>query len=156
MCPIDIGVGFDALEKMVQPKLVPDGSYNTLIEKVDDSPVQQSGRPQWRFQLKVADRPDLEAQGIKYLFVYAQLPWIDPDTRQWDYSFCFTIVDIINASGMIIQGNQIPDKEVFVGRSLPVRVGQRVRKGTENDPEGPTYDNTVKIIAKKHGGSIVS
>ena len=156
MAPIDIGIGFDALAKLVQPKLVPDGSYNTMIEKVEESPVQQSGRPQWRLQLRILDRPDLDEQGVKYLFIYAQLPWIDPDTKEWDYSNCFTLVDIINASGMAIQGTQLPDKEVFFGKPLPVRVGRRVRKGTETDPEGPTYDNQVKIITKKKGGGTVS
>ena len=156
MAPINIGIGFDALEKLVQPKLVPDGSYNTMIEKVDESPVQRTGRPQWRFQLRILDRPDLEAQGIRYLFLYAQLPWIDPDTREWDYSNCFTIVDIINTTGMMIQGAQLPDKEVFFGKPLPVKAEKRVRKGTETDLDGPTYDNSVKIITKKKGGGSVS
>lgn len=154
MCPIDIGIGFEDLEKLARPPLVADGTYETVVEKVDDSPVQQSGRPQWRFTIKIVNRPEPELQS-KFLFVYAQLPWIDPDTKQWDYSNTFTLVNIINGTGMQIQGNMIPDKEVFQGKGLVVRVSKVVRKGTEHDPE-PTWDNRVQIVTKKRGGGIVS
>jgi hypothetical protein len=151
MCPIDIGIGFEDLEKLARPPLVPDGTYETVIDKVDDSPVQQSGRPQWKFTLRIINRPDLEVKGNRNLFVYAQLPWIDPDTKQWDYTATFTIVNIISGTGMQIQGTQLPDKEVFQGRPLVVKVDQVTRKGTENDPE-PIKDNRVRIITKKRGG----
>jgi len=154
MCPIDIGIGFDDLEKMAKPPLVPDGTYETIIDKVEDSPVQQSGRPQWRFGLKIANRMEPEFQN-RILFVYAQLPWIDPDTKQWDYSNTFTLVNIINGAGMQIQGNMIPDKEVFQGRPLVVKVSKVMRKGTEHDPD-PTWDNRTQIVTKKRGGGLVS
>ena len=154
MCPIDIGIGFEDLEKMARPPLVPEGAYETIIDKVDDSPVQQSGRPQWRFSLKIANRMEPEFQN-RILFVYAQLPWIDPDTKQWDYSNTFTLVNIINGAGMQIQGSMIPDKEAFQGRPLVVKVSKVMRKGTEHDPD-PTWDNRVQIVTKKKGGGLVS
>lgn len=152
--PIDIGIGFEDLEKLAKPPLVPDNTYETVIEDVVDSPVKQSGRPQWKVTLKIINRLEPELQN-RFLFVYAQLPWIDPTTQQWDYSNTFTIVNIINGTGMQIQGNQIPDKEVFKGRSLVVKVSKVIRKGTESDPE-PTWDNRVQIVTKKRGGGLVS
>ena len=150
--PIDIGIDFEGLEKLAKPTLVPDGTYETVIEKVDDSPVKQTGRPQWRFSLKIVNRMEAELQN-KMVFVYAQLPWIDPATQQWDYSFTFTLVDIVKGTGMQVVGTQIPDPEAFIGRGLIVVVGNQKRKGTESDAD-PIYDNTVKIVRKKGGGLV--
>lgn len=151
--PIDIGIGFEGLEKLARPPLVADGVYETVVEDIVDAPVQQTGRPQWKISLKILNRPEPEMQN-KLLFIYAQLPWIDGSTQQWDYSFTFTLVNFINGTGMQIQGNLIPDKEMFKGRPLVVKVDKRVRKGTENDPE-PTWDNRVQIVTKKKGGGLV-
>ena len=164
---IDLGVGFDALEQLAKPPLFPDGSYEFSIEKVEDSPVQQTGRPQWRFQLKPINRPDLEADP-KYkgrsVFYYAQLPWIDPDTKVWDYSNTFSIVAIVNGTGMQVSAPN-PDptgttfygipKEVFQGRTGVMKLGHRTRKGTEGDPE-PTIDQSVSIVTKRKGGGVVA
>ena len=154
MCPIDIGIGFDDLEKLAKPPLVNDGTYATVVEKVEDSPVKQSGRPQWKITLKIVNRVEPELQN-KFLFIYAQLPWIDPATQQWDYSNTFTIVNLISGTGMQVQGTQIPDKELFQGRPLVVKTTKVIRKGTENDPD-PTWDNRVSIVTKKKGGGLVS
>lgn len=150
--PIDIGIGFDDLERLAKPPLVGDGTYETVVEDVVDSPVKQSGRPQWKVTLKIVNRPEPELQN-KFLFVYAQLPWIDPATGQWDYSNTFTLVGIISGTGMQIQGSMIPDKEAFKGRPLVVKVSKVIRKGTEGDPE-PTWDNRVQIVTKKKGGLV--
>lgn len=152
--PIDIGIGFEDLEKLARPPLVGDGTYETIVEKVDDSPVQQTGRPQWRVTLKIVNRFEPEFQN-RFLFIYAQLPWIDPDTKQWDYSNTFTLVNILNGTGTQVQGTMLPDKEVFQGKSLVVKVSKQIRKGTEHDPE-PTWDNRVQIVTKKRGGGLVS
>ena len=152
--PIDIGIGFEDLERMAKPPLVGDGTYETVVEDVADSPVKQTGRPQWKVTLKIINRPEPELQN-KFLFVYAQLPWIDPATQLWDYSNTFTIVNIINGTGMQIQGSSIPDKEVFQGRPLVVKVSTVTRKGTESDPD-PIRDNRVQIVTKKRGGGLVS
>jgi len=158
MAPIDLGIGFEELERMAKPPLFPDGSYEFVVEKVDDSPVQQSKRPQWRFQLRPVNRPDLESDS-KYkgrsLFYYAQLPWIDPDTGRWDYTNTFSLVAIINGTGMQVQGTSIPDKEVFQGKTGVMKLGHRTRKGTEGDPE-PTIDQAVSIVTKRKGGGTVA
>jgi hypothetical protein len=152
--PLDIGIGFEDLERMAKPPLVADGTYETVVDKMEDSPVQQSGRPQWKITLKIVNRVEPEFQN-RFLFIYAQLPWIDPDTKKWDYSNTFTLVNLINGTGMQIQGNMIPDKELFQGRGLVVRVSQVTRKGTEHDPD-PIKDNRVQIVTKKRGGGLVS
>lgn len=156
--PIDLGIGFEELERMAKPPLFVDGNYEFMIEKVDDSPVQQTGRPQWRLQLKPINRPDLEADP-KYkgrsVFLYVQLPWIDPDTKEWDYSNTFTLVNLINGTGMQVTGTQIPDKEVFQGRTGVMNLGHRTRKGTEGDPE-PTIDQKINIVTKRKGGGVVA
>ena len=154
MSPIDIGIGFEDLEKLARPPLVGDGTYETVVEKVEDSPVQQSKRPQWKVTLKIVNRIEPELQN-RFLFIYAQLPWIDPATSQWDYANTFTLVNLITGTGMQIQGSILPEKEVFQGKPLIVRVSTVTRKGTENDPE-PIKDNRVQIVAKKRGGGLVS
>jgi len=150
--PIDLGIGFEELEKLAKPALIPDGTYEFVVEKVEDSPVQQSGRPQWRFQLKIINRPDIVNRSV---FYYTQLPWIDPDTKAWDYSMTFGLVNIINGTGMTVQGTQLADKEVFQGRTGVMKIGHRTRKGTENDPE-PTIDQSVAIVTKRKGGGTVA
>ena len=154
MSPIDIGIGFEDLEKMARPPLVGDGTYETVVEKIEDSPVQQTGRPQWKITLKIVNRIEPEYQN-HFFFIYAQLPWIDPGTGKWDYANTFTLVNLIKGTGMQIQGNMIPDKEMFQGKGLIVRVNTVTRKGTETDPE-PTRDNRVQIVTKKRGGGLVS
>jgi len=152
--PIDIGIGFEDLEKLARPALVEDGTYETVVEDMTDSPVKQTGRPQWKVTLKIINRVESELQN-KFLFIYAQLPWIDPTTKQWDYSNTFTLVNLMNGTGMGVQGTMIPDKEVFKGRPLVVKTSKVIRKGTESDPE-PTWDNRVQIVTKKKGGGLVS
>lgn len=152
MSPIDLGVGFEELERLAKPPLIPDGVYEFMVAKVEDSPVKESGRPQWRFQLTIINRPDLINRSV---FFYTQLPWIDPDTKQWDYSNTFSLVNIINGTGLQIQGRELPDKEVFQGRGGVMKVGHRVRKGTEGDPE-PTIDQSVAIVTKRKGGGVVA
>jgi len=156
MSPVELGIGFDELDDLSRPALVPDGTCEYSIAAVDDSPVQQSGRPQWRFRLKVINRPDLPNSS---LFSYAQLPWIDPDTKQWDYANTFTIVDIVKQAGIqVSQPNPDPTgatfygipREVFVGKTGVMKVGHKPRK---DDPD--TIDNTVRIVTKKKGGGSV-
>ncbi len=152
--PLDIGIGFDDLERLAKPPLVGDGAYETVVEDIVDAPVKQSGRPQWKVTLKILNRPEPELQN-RFLFIYAQLPWIDPSTQQWDYSNTFTLVNIISGTRMQIQGSMLPDKEMFKGRPLVVKVSKVMRKGTESDPE-PTWDNRAQIVTKKKGGGLVS
>jgi len=154
MAPLDIGIGFEDLEKLAKPPLVADATYETVVEDMADSPVQKSGRPQWKVTLRIINRPEPELQN-KFLFIYAQLPWIDPGTQQWDYSNTFTLVSLISGTGMQIQGSLLPDKEMFKGRPLVVKTTKVIRKGTESDPE-PTWDNRVQIVTKKKGGGLVS
>lgn len=149
---IDLGIGFEELERMAKPPLIPDGTYEFVVEDVTDSPVQQSGRPQWKFQLKVINRPDFVNRSV---FYYTQLPWIDPDTKQWDYSMTFGLVNIVNGTGMQIQGKVLPDMEIFKGRTGVMKLGHRTRKGTETDPD-PTIDQSVAIVTKRKGGGVVA
>ena len=156
--PIDLGIGFDELDRLSRPPLFPDGTYEFVIDKVEDSPVKESGRPQWKLTLKPVNRPDLESDSQfkgRGVFLYAQLPWIDPDTKQWDYSNTFTLVNLIKGTGMQVAGTQMPDKEAFVGRTGVMKLGHRTRKGTENDPE-PTIDQQVSIVVKRGGGGVVA
>jgi len=151
MSPIDLGIGFEEMEKLARPPLIPDGTYEFVVAKIEDSPVQQSGRPQWRCQLTIINRPDLVNRSV---FYYCQLPWIDPDSKQWDYSNTFGLVNFVNGTGMEIHGKSIPDKEAFQGRTGVMKVGHRTRKGTETDPE-PTIDQSVAIVTKRKGGGVV-
>ena len=154
---MELGIDFDQLEKEVRPPLVPDGIYDFQIADVTDSPVQQSGRPQWRFRLQIINRPDLPNRS---LFVYAQLPWIDPDKKDWDYSNCFSIVDIVNGADMqVTQPNPDPSGQTFYGIPMEMfkgRTGQMkvTHKPRKDEPE--TIDNVTRIVTKKKGGSTVA
>lgn len=152
MSPIDLGVGFEELERMAKPPLIADGSYEFVVEDVIESPVKDSGRPQWRFQLKIINRPDIVNRSV---FYYTQLPWIDPINQQWDYSMTFALVNIINGTGMQIEGRSLPEMEVFKGRTGVMKLGHRVRKGTEADPE-PIIDQSVTIVTKRKGGGVIA
>jgi Protein of unknown function (DUF669) len=164
---IDLGIGFDELDRLSRPPLFSDGTYEFMIEKVESAHVQQSGRPQWRFQLKIINRPDLDNDPNykgRSLFYYAQLPWIDPDTQQWDYTMTFGIVNMVKGIGIQVTSPN-PDqtgetfyglpREAFQGKTGPMKLSHRTRKGTEGDPE-PTIDQQINIVVKRGGGGVVA
>ncbi len=154
---IETGIGYEELEKLARPPLIPDGSYEFSIKNVEDSPVKGSGRPQWNFHLEIINRPDLTG---RVAFYRAQLPWVDPTSNQWDYLYTFGITDLVSGVGITLT-QPTPDpagltfygvpKEAFVGRTGVMKIGHRPRK---DEPE--TIDNSVKIVTKKKGGGIVA
>lgn len=166
--PIDLGIGFEELEKKAAPPLIPDGNYEGSIEKVDSSPVKESGktpgRPQWKFTIKLTDRPDIPEVKNRSVFVYAQLPWVNPATGQWDYDNIFTIVGVFGWTGFAPRlPNADPtgdtfygiQKEEFIGNPILLKIGHEERKDAQGLPTGE-ISNTTRIINKKKpsGGTV--
>jgi len=144
MAPLELGIEFDELEKMSRPPLIPDGTYEFVVDSRAEDSATGEGRPMWVFYLKIVNRPDIGERSIRYSCL---LPWIDPIKQQWDYSATFAIVDLINGTNMVIQGKQLPDKEAFFGRTGVMKVGHKQRKGEED-----LIDNTAKVVTKRKGG----
>ena len=156
MLDMSVGKSFDELERDNAPTPI-NGTVEVLIDKVEDAPVRKNNRPQWKFTLKVVNRPDLPNRNV---FMYAQLPWQDPaQGGAWDYSNTFTIVNIKNATKISIPDGAVPDpkgetlygipKQSFVGLGMVVNVMSVPR---EDDPD--LMGDKVKIILPKKGGTI--
>ncbi len=159
--PIDLGIGFEELEKKSAPPLIPDGNYEGTIEKVDSSPVKATNRPQWKFTIKLTDRVDLPEVKNRSVFVYAQLPWVDPSSGQWDYDNTFAIVGIFGWTGLVPRvPNADPSgdtfygvmKEEFVGKHLLLKIGHEPRKDVPDE-----ISNAIRVINKKKpSGGVVA
>ena len=148
MSPISLGIDFAELEQMAKPPLLPDGTYEGAVEKIEDG-TQSTGRPMWFVRVRILNRPDLGNRQVTHMVT---LPWQDPTQGgQWDYSNTFSLVNLINGVHMQVAGKNIPDKEAFYGKTGILKVGHRPRK---DDPE--TIDQTVSWVVPRKGGGVVA
>lgn len=144
--PLQIGIDFEEFEKLSRPPLIPDGTYEFMVDSRCDETTTAEGRPMWVFYLKIINNPTVGDRSIRYSCL---LPWIDPVKNTWDYSATFAIVDLINGTDMVIRGKELPDKEAFFGRTGVMKVGHKARKGEED-----VVDNTAKIVTKRKGSRV--
>ncbi len=146
MCPIDLGMEFDAFAELSQPLPIPPATYEFIVDSKAEETTTGVGRPMWVFYLKIINNPEFVNRSIRYACL---MPWDDPQTGQKDLSNTFNIVNLIKGTGMEIHGGVIPDKEFFFGRRGAMSVTQEARK---NDPE--IIDNRAKVLTKRKGGGV--
>jgi hypothetical protein len=152
---IDLGLNQEQLEKEARPPLIPDGTYEFMVDHIDefhlnpDGTPTNDGRPRWVWWLKIINRPDLNRMA-RYS---TPLTWRDPNGDLITSGIGF-LHDILVGTGVRLQGTSLAQKETYYGRTGVMSVGHKPRaKADPNDPnEEEVIDNTVRIVVKRRGG----
>ena len=153
---IELGLSQAELEKEARPPLIPDGTYEFLVERIDefhlnpDGTPTGDGRPRWVAFLKIINRPDISNRSARYSM---PLTWKD-NSGQLITSGIGFLHDFLSGTGSQLQGTQLPPKETFYGRQGVMKIGAKPRaKVDPSDPnEEEIIDNTVRIVVKRKGG----
>lgn len=159
MSPIDLGLNQEQLEKEARPPLIPDGTYEFMVDHIDefhlnpDGTPTNTGRPRWVWWLRIINRPDLNRMA-RYS---TPLTWRDPNGELITSGIGF-LHDILGGTGVRLQGTSLAQKETYYGRTGVMSIGHKPRpKQDPNDPEEEEIiDNTVRIVVKRKGGGGVA
>jgi len=140
MSPIELGIGWGEMEKESRGKPLPDGTYEFIVNRIDESETA-AGRPRWIWYLQVINHPSLNGRTVRY---GTPLPWVD-HSGQKDASGVAFLFRILNGIGKQIMGTQLPDKESFYGAGGFMKV-----KGVpdRNDPD-VIYNEAAIVQPKK-------
>lgn len=138
--PIDLGIDYDAAEKESRPPIIVDGTYEFLVDHIDEGNTLE-GRPSWTVWLKIVNKPEYPNRLVPYRIYF---PWTDPANGQPDRSGLYLLVNFIDGIGERWTGTILPDKEVFYGKGGFMRIGHRPNR---QDPE--VNENTVAVVRAK-------
>jgi hypothetical protein len=149
---IELGVEFDQAESESKPKPIPEGTYEFSVMKIEEV-TSGAGRPGWNWHLQIINRPDLPNRRVFYRTFF---PWTPPGKTEVDAGGLGMLVNIMKGIGAKWSGTKLPEPELFYGKTGVMRLGIKERKMDLNDPESDVVqENTVRIITKNKGGTVV-
>lgn len=156
---IELGLNQEQLEKEARPPLIPDGTYEFMVDHIDEFYLNPDGsptnerRPRWVWWLKIINRPDVNRMA-RYS---TPLTWRDAEGQLVTSGIGF-LHDVLTGTGIKLMGTTLASKETYYGRTGVMAVGHKPRnKADPNDPEEEEIiDNTVRIVVKRRGGGVVN
>ena len=149
---VDLQIGAEGITPELMTKFskippVDSKTYGFIVDEVTLGNNQKTGRPQITAWLRITDDQKYPNSRLPFNM---NLPWISPETGQWDVSFGYTLVDLMNGTGKPWVGDirkpevQEAWKVTLVGATGFMRVGQQPDK-----EDSSIIYNRVKVIAAK-------
>ena len=133
---IDLGISFEDAEKEAS-FLIPDDDYQVTVRGFEDTTVQDTGRPMYRWNLEVTDPTKPEANG-KFLAYFTPLPWQAP--TGFETKGIGLLQNLAKATGRPWEGSNFDPTE-YVNASCYAKVGQRTLDN------GATVNNIKRLFA---------
>ncbi|MEM2125010.1 MAG: hypothetical protein QXQ53_01270 [Candidatus Methanosuratincola sp.] len=137
---------FEKAEELAKMPLVEPGTYEFVVDRIDDSNTVD-GRPRWVVFLRIVNN---ERFANRVLIYNAVLPWIDPTTGQWDTTGIGLLTQLCQGTATQWLGDlrkpevQATLKQALMGKTGFMRVGYR--EYVDSTTGEKTKANRVRIV----------